>query len=108
MGSPTLAAPQQAAPLTHPIEYLHPTRLIGSAGGVRSEPVGRAEQPAGGAPLELPPELFEQLSDEVVDQLLAGARSEEEIVGPGGVLAQLTKRLADERASGSVFVCYLA
>jgi hypothetical protein len=33
-----------------------------------------------------------QISDEVIDQLLAGARSEEEIAGPGGLLAQLTKR----------------
>jgi hypothetical protein len=32
------------------------------------------------------------LSDQVIDELLAGARSEEEIVGPGGLLAQLTKR----------------
>ena len=66
-----------------------------SAGGSRSEPGGRAERPAGGAPLDLPVELRVQLSDEVVDQLLAGARSEEEIVGRGGVLAQLTKRLVE-------------
>jgi putative transposase len=31
----------------------------------------------------------------VVDELLAGARSEEEIIGPGGLLAQLTKRLVE-------------
>jgi hypothetical protein len=77
---------------------------VGSAGGLGSEPVGRAEQPAGGAPplpgVELlPPELRERLSDEVVDQLLAGARTEEEIVGPGGVLAQLTKRLVERAMS---------
>src|SRR5579859_5628525 len=72
------------------------TGLMGSAGGLRSEPGGRAEQPAGGAPAtELPLELREQLSDEVIDQLLTGARTEEEIVGPGGVLAQLTKRLVE-------------
>jgi Transposase, Mutator family len=72
------------------------TVLTEGAGGVRSEPVGRAEQPAGAAPrIELPLELREQLSDELIDQLLAGARSEEEIVGPGGVLAQLTKRLVE-------------
>jgi putative transposase len=72
------------------------TVLTNSAGGVRSEPGGRAEQPAGGAPTtELPLELREQLSGEVIDQLLAGARSEEEIVGPGGVLAQLTRRLVE-------------
>jgi putative transposase len=37
----------------------------------------------------------ERISDEVIDQLLAGARTEEEIAGPGGVLAQLTKRLIE-------------
>jgi len=31
----------------------------------------------------------------VVDELLAGARGEDEIVGPGGLLAQLTKRLVE-------------
>jgi putative transposase len=30
-----------------------------------------------------------------VDELLAGAKSEEEIVGPGGLLSQLTKRLVE-------------
>jgi putative transposase len=67
-------------------------------GGVRSEPGGRAEQPAAGAPttgLELAQEVRDRLSDEVVDELLAGSRTEEEIVGPGGVLAQLTKRLVE-------------
>jgi hypothetical protein len=76
--------------------------LIASAGGVRSEPVGRAEQPAGGEPRELSPELRDQLSDEVIDQLLAGARIEEEIVGPGGVLAQLTKRLVERALSAEL------
>jgi putative transposase len=37
----------------------------------------------------------ERISDEVIDELLAGARSEEEIAGPGGLLAQLTKRLVE-------------
>ena len=73
---------------------------VGSAGGLRSEPVGRAERPAGGAPppppeFELPREVRDPLADEVIDELLAGARTEEEIVGPGGVLAQLTKRLVE-------------
>jgi putative transposase len=35
------------------------------------------------------------LSDEVIDQLLGGASTEREIAGPGGVLAQLTKRLVE-------------
>ena len=37
----------------------------------------------------------ERISDEVIDQLLAGAQSEEEIAGPGGLLAELTKRLVE-------------
>jgi putative transposase len=37
----------------------------------------------------------EQIPDEVIDQLLAGARTEEELAGPGGVLARLTKRLIE-------------
>ena len=36
-----------------------------------------------------------EISDEVIDQLLGGARTEEEIAGPGGLLAQLTKRLIE-------------
>ena len=31
----------------------------------------------------------------MIDELLAGAQGEEEIVGPGGVLSQLTKRLVE-------------
>src|SRR5213596_3202903 len=78
------------------------TELIDSAGGARSEPEGRAQRPAGGArppqgppPVGLPREVRDRLADEVIDELLAGARTEEEIVGPGGVLAQLTKRLVE-------------
>jgi putative transposase len=73
----------------------------GSAGVARSEPVGRAQRRAGaarGGPAsrpELGEEVRELLPDEVVDELLAGARSEEEIIGPGGLLAQLTKRLVE-------------
>ena len=44
---------------------------------------------------ELPRELRELLPDEVVDELLAGARGEEEIVGLGGLLSQLTRRLVE-------------
>src|SRR6266704_53764 len=83
--------------------------LTGSAGGLRSEPGGRAQRPAGAArlredrpPLELPDEVRDRLADEVIDELLAGARSEEEIVGPGGVLAQLTKRLVERAMSAEL------
>src|SRR5438105_5318231 len=79
----------------------------GSAGGLRSEPGGRAQRPAGGArplqpPVELPDEVRDRLADEVIDELLAGARTEEEIVGPGGVLAQLTKRLVERAMSAEL------
>src|SRR5437588_8127939 len=37
----------------------------------------------------------ERISNEVIDQLLAGASTEEEIAGPGGLLAELTKRLVE-------------
>jgi putative transposase len=37
----------------------------------------------------------ERIPDEVIDQLLAGASTEREIAGPGGLLAELTKRLVE-------------
>ncbi len=49
---------------------------------------------------DLPVEVRERLSDELIDELLAGARSEEEIVGPGGVLADLTHRLVERANRG--------
>ncbi len=73
-----------------------------AAGVSRSEPGGRAQRNASGREVDRPPgvgdlprEVRELLPDEVVDELLAGARSEEEIVGPGGLLSQLTKRLVE-------------
>ena len=73
----------------------------GSAGAERSEPVGRAKRRAGAARRELAPraELADEvkllLPDGLIDELLAGARTEEEIAGPGGLLGQLTKRLVE-------------
>src|SRR5579875_2119920 len=43
----------------------------------------------------VPDDLRGKLPDELVDELLAGARTEGEIVGPGGLLSQLTKRLVE-------------
>ena len=89
--------------------------------GGRPERTGGGE-PAAGAPTagragrELSPELVdeavdraggrrrlrqtlgvpsERISDELIDELLAGASTEEEIAGPGGLLADLTKRLVE-------------
>src|SRR5688500_12777929 len=76
------------------------------AGVERSEPGGRAELSAGGAPVagggpRLPGlpggGLLErgELSDELIDELLAGARTAEEIAGPDGLLGELTRRLLE-------------
>jgi putative transposase len=65
-----------------------------SVGVGAGEPSGEAA-PSPGILDRVPDEIRRQLPDEVVDQLLAGARSEEEIVGPGGLLSQLTQRLVE-------------
>ncbi len=44
---------------------------------------------------DLPDRVKKLLPDEVLDELLAGAQGEEEIVGSGGLLSQLTKRLVE-------------
>lgn len=94
--------------------------LVFPAAGERREPVGRPEWTGGGAPVADPPSLSPDLvdeavdrgggrrrvrqalrmpsgriSDELIDELLAGASTEEEIAGPGGLLADLTKRLVE-------------
>jgi len=43
----------------------------------------------------VPDGIRRQLPDDLVDELLAGAKTEEEIVGPGGLLSQLTTRLVE-------------
>jgi putative transposase len=81
-----------------------------AAGGERSEPVGRAERDAGGARATsvspgvegLPGEVREALSDELIDELLAGAQTQEEIVGPGGLLSDLTRRLVERAMSAEL------
>jgi putative transposase len=74
----------------------------GSAGVPRSEPGGRAQLNARGRDAGIPPGVGDLpdrvkalLPDEVLDELLAGAEGEQEIVGPGGLLSQLTKRLVE-------------
>ena len=94
----------------------------GLPGDDRSELVERAEIGAGrprrGAPAVTPPaELVDdavrrasdrrrvhaalgmpadrRISNDMIDELLAGASTEEEIAGPGGLLAELTKRLVE-------------
>jgi putative transposase len=63
--------------------------------GAGGEPLGEPTAPPSEILDQMPDEIRRKLPDEVVDELLAGARTEEEIVGPGGLLAQLTKRLVE-------------
>jgi putative transposase len=63
---------------------------VESSGGEFREPGGRLHGlPGGPAEGEREPEI----SDEVLDALLAGASTAQEIAGPDGVLARLTRRL---------------
>ncbi len=59
---------------------------------------------AGLAVGELPDEVRERLTDGMIDELLAssGARSEREVVGPGGVLGELTRRLIERAMAGEL------
>src|SRR5262245_5686552 len=70
-----------------------------AAGAERSEPGGRAKRGGGGGRPSRAPDLAAELKallpDELLDELLAGARSGEEIAGPGGLLSRLTKRLVE-------------
>jgi putative transposase len=58
------------------------------------EPPGEPAPPPGILD-SVPDDLRRKLPDDVVDELLAGAKTEEEIVGPGGLLGELTKRLVE-------------
>jgi hypothetical protein len=64
-------------------------KICDRAGG--GDPLGEPA-PAPGILQAMEGDLRSKLPDELVDELLAGAASEEEIVGPGGLLSQLTKR----------------
>jgi putative transposase len=70
-------------------------RGFSDRGGAGGEPLGESSAPPSGILESVPDEIRRKLPDDVVDELLAGARSEEEIVGPGGLLSQLTRRLVE-------------
>ena len=63
--------------------------------GAGDSPSGEATAPPPGILERLPDEMREKLPDELVDELLAGAKTEEEIFGHGGLFSQLTKRLVE-------------
>jgi putative transposase len=80
------------------------------AGVERGEPGGRAVRDAGAASCARGPwrraavaGVRDRLLDELIDeQLLAGARTEQEIVGPGGLLADLMRRLVERALSAEL------
>jgi len=75
----------------------------GCAPGGRAPLAGAAPRRLEGPSLgELAPEVRDRLSDELIDELLAGARTEEEIVGPGGLLAEFTRRLVERALSAEL------
>src|SRR5690349_9679169 len=79
-------------PTTSKVDSVVPATGLDRGGA--GEPIGEPAPPPG--ILEgVPDDLGRQLPDEVVDELLAGARTEEEIVGPGGLLSRLTRRLVE-------------
>ena len=86
--------------------------ITGRAGVGRSEPGGRAELNAGDALVAGSPSLpglpggglleRPELSDDLIDELLAGARTAEEIAGPEGLLGQLTRRLLERALQAEI------
>jgi putative transposase len=76
-------------------EVVPVSATVSARGGAGGEPLGELPAPPPGILDGVPDEIRRQLPDEVVDELLAGARTEEEIFGPGGVFGQLTKRLVE-------------
>src|SRR5579871_7013734 len=66
-----------------------------SRAGAGGSPQGEPPAPARSCRTRSGSGLREQLPDELIDELLAGARTEEQLVGSGGVLAGLTKRLLE-------------
>jgi Transposase, Mutator family len=65
------------------------------SGGFGGEPLGETPATSSEILQGVPDDLRGKLSDDVVDELLSGASTEQEIVGPGGLLSQLTKRLVE-------------
>jgi putative transposase len=66
-----------------------------SRAGGGASPLGETTAPLRRVIDGLSPGLRERLPDALIDELLAGAQTEQEIVGPGGLLAGLTKRLVE-------------
>ena len=72
-----------------------PQRATGPELGVGESLLAGEATGSAGILEQVPDDLRGKLPDELVDELLAGARTEEQIVGPGGLLSKLTKRLVE-------------
>src|SRR5580698_9062110 len=68
--------------------------VLGRSRSGAGEPPGEPAPPPGILD-RVPDDIRRLLPDEVIDQLSAGAKSEEEIVGPGGLMSALTKRVVE-------------
>src|SRR3954463_11143687 len=79
----------------------------GEPGGRGARDAGAPRAPRGSVADELSPGLRGRLSGGVGDQLLDGARTAGEVVGPGGLLADLPRRLV-ERALSAELTDHLA
>ena len=102
LGEP-LAPPLRSAEASRPLsperveDALAQGRLGRSVAGMSDEQReelidGLLEQLSAGRD-ELPEELRERLLDGMVDELIAGKRGEREILGQGGVLGEITRRM---------------
>src|SRR5436309_5772935 len=80
-------------PTTEEKNSIH--RATGSEPGSGESRLVREATASAGILEQVPDDLRGKLPDELVDELLAGAKTEDEIVGPGGLLSQLTKRLVE-------------
>lgn len=79
------------------------SRCARPPGSLRSTPARASfTAPEGPPRAELALEVRDRLGDELIDELLAGARTEEQIVGPGGLLADLTRRLVERVMSAEL------
>src|ERR1700751_4707700 len=83
MFMPSTTSDQNSVPATDPELRVGESRLG-----------GRATSSAG-ILYQGPGDLRRVLPDELGDELLAGAKTEQEMFGPAGLFSQLTKRLAE-------------
>ena len=73
---------------------------VSNSEGAGGEPLGETPATPSEILSDMPDDLRGKLPDDVVDELLAGARTEEEIVGPGGLLSAVDQAAGGARVGG--------